>query len=62
MRDGVLQIHAPAVQEAAIEVVGRIWATLPSRLERFEEVAPILRRLEKAVAQLPLGFRRSCCW
>ena len=28
----------------------------------YGEVAPLLRRLEKAVSELPLDFRRSCCW
>ena len=57
VRDGVLQtIDAPAVQEAATEVVGRIWATLPSRLERFEEVAPIWRRLRRRSRSCPWAF------
>ena len=63
VRDGVVQtIDIDAVQSAAAEIVERIWSTLPARLERFEEVAGVLRHLEHAVSQLPLDFRRSCCW
>ena len=63
VRDGVVQtIDVAAVQEAATEVVARIWATLPDRLERFAELAPTLSRLEKAVSEFQLDFRRSCCW
>ena len=63
VRDRVLMtIDLSALQNEAAEVVERIWTTLPARLERFKEVAPMLRHLEKAVAELPIGFRRSCCW
>ena len=63
VRDGTVQtIDLPAVQAAAAEIAERIWSTLPARLERFGEVAHILRRLEKAVSELPLDFRRSGCW
>ena len=63
VRDGaVLTIDVAAVQTAAAEIVERIWSTLPARLERFSQVAPLLRRLERAVSELPLDFRRSCCW
>lgn len=63
VRDGeVLTIDVKAVQEAAREVVERIWATLPARLARFDEVAPTLARLERAVGAHALDFRRSCEW
>ena len=63
VRDGTVQtIDVPLVQAAAAEIVERIWSTLPTRLARFEEAAPMLQRLEQAVSSLPLGFRRSGCW
>ena len=63
VRDGAVQtFDVEAVQAAAAEIVERIWSTLPARLERFDEVAPLLRRLERAVSELPIDFRRSCCW
>ena len=63
VRDGTVQtIDVEAVQAAATEVAERIWSTLPARLERFGDVAPLLRRLERAVSKLRIDFRRSCCW
>ena len=63
VRDGTVQtIDVEAVRSAATEIVKRIWSTLPARLERFGDVAPLLRRLERAASELPLDFRRSCCW
>ncbi len=63
VRNGALQtIDVESVQSEAAEIVERIWSTLPARLERFEEVAGVLGRLEHAVSQLPLEFRRSWCW
>ena len=63
VRDGVIQtIDTDLVQAEAAEIAERIWSTLPARLERFDEAAGVLRRLERAVARFPLDFRRSCCW
>lgn len=63
VRDGEIQtFDVASVQEAAAEIVGGIWASLPARLERFSELAPVLERLEKAVADYALDFRRTCCW
>ena len=63
VRDGEVQtVDVVEVQEAAAEVVARIWATLPARLDRFDELSPMLGRLEKAVSEYSLDFRRTCCW
>lgn len=63
VRDGrVLTIDVEEVQSEAAEIVQRIWATLPARLERFSELSPTLSRLERAVSEYELDFRRTCCW
>lgn len=58
----LLTVDVDAVRAEAAAITDRIWATLPARLARFDEVAPTLARLEAAVAAFPLEFRRSACW
>lgn len=61
VRDGQLvRVDGVAVRGEAQVLVDRIWATLPDRATRFEELRPMLERLEKEVRAYPLGFDRFC--
>ena len=45
----VTPVDEAAIRAEAREIVARIWTTLPDRLARFEEVRPLLERIEAAV-------------
>ncbi len=63
VREGrVVTVDTDALHQEAQELVSRIWSDLPKRLARFEEVRPMLERLERAVGALPLRFARTCGW
>jgi guanine deaminase len=58
----VVTVDTDALHAEAQEIVNRICATLPDRLRRFEELRPMLDRLEATVGHLPLEFSRTCCY
>jgi len=63
VQDGrIITVDTQALHQEAQEVVDRICSTLPERLRRFEELRPMLDRLEASVGQLPLEFTRTCCY
>lgn len=49
-----------ALRAEARQIIDRLWAGLPARLARFDELAPMLGRLERAVGAVPLAFVRCC--
>lgn len=42
-------VDEDAIRAEAREIAARVWTTLPDRLERFEEVRPMLEQIEAAV-------------
>lgn len=61
VRDGrVVSVDEAAVRAEAQTLADRIWATLPDRAARFEELRPMLERLEREVRSYPVGFSRFC--
>ncbi len=60
-RDGrFLRIDAAAIHDEAEEIVRRVYAGLPDRMKRFEEVRPLFRELERSVNRAELHFSRYC--
>lgn len=59
VEDGqVLGVDEAAIRAEGREIRQRLWAGLPERLRRFEEMRPALMELERAVESLPLPFDR----
>jgi cytosine/adenosine deaminase-related metal-dependent hydrolase len=56
----MVSIDEDALWAEAREVIDRLWAGLPQRLRRFEELRPMLEELEAAVGAVPLAFARCC--
>jgi 5-methylthioadenosine/S-adenosylhomocysteine deaminase len=60
-RDGkFLRIDESAIRAEAEEIARRVYAGLPDRMRRFEEVSPLFRELERSVNQAELHFSRYC--
>ena len=57
-RGEMTQVDETELHEHAERLVERIWSGLGERLVRFDEVRPHLDRLERAVADLDVGFGR----
>ena len=49
-----------AIHAEAQEIVGRIYAGLPERMKKFEDVRPMFDELERRVHAAPLHFARFC--
>ena len=61
MRDKVLVgIDESAIRSEARQIIDRLWSGLDARLARFDELSPMLRKLEAAVGAMPLRFVRCC--
>jgi 5-methylthioadenosine/S-adenosylhomocysteine deaminase len=54
------RIDEHAIHAEAQEIVARIYAGLPDRMKRFEEVRPLFRELERTVNSTELHFSRYC--
>lgn len=56
----LVTIDVDRILAEAQDVVTRIWANLPERHRRFEELRSMLEMLERKVGALPLKFARTC--
>jgi 5-methylthioadenosine/S-adenosylhomocysteine deaminase len=56
----VTSVDERELRAEARQIIDRLWSGLPDRLARFEELAPMLHRLEAAVGAMPLAFARCC--
>jgi 5-methylthioadenosine/S-adenosylhomocysteine deaminase len=56
----VTSVDEVALRAEARQIIDRLWSGLPARLARFEELSPMLHRLETAVGAMPLKFARCC--
>lgn len=54
-------VDEAAIHEEAQEIVQRLYADLPERMRRFEEVRPLMQKLERTVNAAALNFTRYCC-
>jgi 5-methylthioadenosine/S-adenosylhomocysteine deaminase len=60
-KDGKFRrIDEGAIHAEAEDVVRRVYASLPDRMKRFEEVRPLFRELERSVNRTELHFSRYC--
>lgn len=53
-------IDKSAIHAEAQEIVSRLYAGLPERMRKFEEVRPLFRELERRVHRTELHFTRFC--
>lgn len=61
MREGAItRIDEAAIHAEAQEIVSRLYAHLPDRMRRFEEVRPMFQELERRVNRTELHFARFC--
>ena len=56
----IATIDEAAIHAEAQEIVGRIYAGLPERMKKFEDVRPMFDELERRVHAAPLHFARFC--
>lgn len=56
----ITSVDERALRAEARQIIDRLWAGLPERLARFDELAPMLRKLEAAVGAVPLKFALCC--
>lgn len=53
-------IDEPAIHAEAQDIISRLYAGLPNRMRKFEEVRPLFRELERRVHRTELDFTRFC--
>jgi 5-methylthioadenosine/S-adenosylhomocysteine deaminase len=53
-------IDEAAIHAEAQEILDRLYAGLPERMRKFEEVRPLFRELERRVHRAELAFSRFC--
>jgi hypothetical protein len=56
----ILTIDEDAIHAEAQDIIARLYAGLPDRLRKFEEVRPVFRELERTVNRVELNFTRYC--
>ncbi len=62
MIDGTLtRIDEAAIHAEAQEIVLRLYDGLPERMAKFEDLRPLMQKLERAVNGTALHFNRYCC-
>jgi hypothetical protein len=54
------RIDEEAIHAEAQEILNRVYSGMPERERKFEEMYPIFRDLERAVADAGLPFTRFC--
>ncbi len=54
-------VDEAALHEEAQEIISRIYEGLPDRMRKFENLRPMMEKLERSVNATALHFSRYCC-